>query len=128
RPSASISPAVGFSSPAIERSVVVLPHPEGPSSVNSLPSGTSNETFCTALTAPPPSLAYSVKRDRTLSTLHQCLVYVSSLPNRRPASCASTTSRNSARISITPSAESSTYCPFCHNSQIMIDTTSVPGE
>ena len=33
--------AVGFSRPAIERSVVVLPQPEGPSSVKSLPSGTS---------------------------------------------------------------------------------------
>ena len=27
---------------------------------------------------------------------------------------------------MTPSAESSTYCPFCQSSQIMIDTTSVP--
>src|SRR5262249_33173180 len=68
RPATSISPAIGFSSPAIERSVVVLPQPEGPSSVNSFPSGTSNETFCAALTAPPRSLAYSVKSDLTLST------------------------------------------------------------
>src|SRR5262245_55032527 len=68
RPPTSISPAIGFSSPAIERSVVVLPQPDGPSSVNSLPSGTSNETSCAALTAPPRSLAYSVKSDLTLST------------------------------------------------------------
>ena len=49
------SPAVGRSSPAMERSVVVFrgASPEGPSSMN-MPSGTSNETFCTALTAPPP--------------------------------------------------------------------------
>src|SRR5215470_16111483 len=63
-----ISPAVGRSSPAIERSVVVLPQPEGPSSVNSLPSGTSNDTSCAAFTTVPLSLAYSVKSDFTLST------------------------------------------------------------
>src|SRR6266571_3637214 len=68
RPATSISPERGFSNPAIERKVVVLPQPEGPSSVNSLPSGTSKETFCTALTASPRSLAYSVNSDRTLST------------------------------------------------------------
>src|SRR5262245_30300983 len=67
-PPTSISPAIGFSSPAIERNGDVLPQPEGPSSVNSFPSGTSNETFCAALTAPPRSLAYSVKSDLTLST------------------------------------------------------------
>src|SRR4029078_995469 len=54
--------------------------------------------------------------------------YVSAIPNRRPASCASITRKNSATISMTPRAESSTYCPFCHSSHIMIDTTSVPGE
>src|SRR5258705_12097810 len=68
RPASSISPEVGRSSPAIERKVVVLPQPEGPSRVNSLPSGTSNETFCAALTAAPRSLAYSVNSDLTLST------------------------------------------------------------
>src|SRR3954468_22428061 len=68
RPPTAISPEVGFSSPAIERSVVVLPQPEGPSSVNSLPSGTSNDTSCAALTAAPCSLAYSVYNDLTLST------------------------------------------------------------
>src|SRR5712671_5549038 len=68
RPPTSISPDVGRSRPAIERNVVVLPQPDGPSSVNSLPSGTSNETFCAALTAAPRSLAYSVNSDLTLST------------------------------------------------------------
>jgi hypothetical protein len=37
------------------------------------------------------------------------------------------TNTNSSTINITPSAESSTYWPFCHSSQIMIETTSVPG-
>src|SRR5882724_9887628 len=64
-----MSPDTGRSSPAIERKVVVLPQPDGPSSVNSLPSGTSNETSCAALTAAPRSLAYSVNNDLTLSTL-----------------------------------------------------------
>src|SRR5436305_9717035 len=69
RPLTSISPERGRSSPAIERSVVVLPQPDGPSSVNSLPSGTSNETSCAALTTAPCSLAYSVNSDVTLSTI-----------------------------------------------------------
>src|SRR5436309_4641998 len=64
-----ISPAIGLSSPAMDRRVVVLPQPEGPRSVNSLPSGTSKDTFCTAFTAPTPSSpAYSVNSDLTLST------------------------------------------------------------
>jgi hypothetical protein len=37
RPFTEISPARGRSSPAIERSVVVLPQPLGPSSVNRRP-------------------------------------------------------------------------------------------
>jgi len=51
RPPSSISPRCGRSNPAMERSVVVLPQPLGPSSVNSAPSGTSNDTSCAALTA-----------------------------------------------------------------------------
>ena len=30
-------------------------------------------------------------------------------------------------MNITPSAESSTYWPFCHSSQMRMDTTSEPG-
>src|SRR5215470_19795422 len=63
-----MSPATGRSRPAIERTVVVLPQPDGPSSVNSLPSGTSNETSCAAFTTVPLSLAYSVYSDLTFST------------------------------------------------------------
>src|SRR5215208_1010283 len=69
RPATSMSPDVGFSRPAMERSVVVLPQPDGPSSVNSLPSGTSNETSCAAFTTVPLSLGYSVYSDLTFSTL-----------------------------------------------------------
>src|SRR6058998_2686328 len=63
-----ISPKRGRSSPAIERRVVVLPQPLGPSSVNSFPSGTSNVTSCAARTISPRSLGYSVQSPATLST------------------------------------------------------------
>src|SRR3979490_2653104 len=56
-----ISPARGRSRPAIERRVVVLPQPLGPSRVNSFPSGTSNVTSCAARTIWPRSLGDSVK-------------------------------------------------------------------
>src|SRR6516165_6091442 len=52
----------------MERKVVVLPQPLGPSRVKSLPSGTSNETSCAAWIASPRSPAYSVYSDLTLST------------------------------------------------------------
>src|SRR5713101_1592394 len=68
RPPTPISPERGFSSPAIERKVVVLPQPEGPSRVNSLPSGTSKLTSWAALTTVPRSPGYSVNSDLTLST------------------------------------------------------------
>src|SRR6516165_3417327 len=67
-PATSISPALGRSSPAIERSVVVLPQPEGPSSVNNLPSGTSKLTSCAARTGVPRSPGYSVDSDLTFNT------------------------------------------------------------
>src|SRR6185312_15650011 len=49
------------------------------------------------------------------------------IPNFLPSHCAVITSTKSAAMNITPSAESSTYCPFSHSSQITTDTTSVPG-
>src|SRR5215468_6015680 len=63
-----ISPDFGTSRPAMERSVVVFPQPLGPSSVKSLPSGTSNETSWVARTAWPRSPGYSVHSDLTVST------------------------------------------------------------
>src|ERR1700686_4147109 len=82
-PETAISPDFGRSSPAIERNVVVLPQPLGPSSVNSLPCGTSNDTSCAALIDSPRSPAYSVYSDLTVSTW----AYHSSLkpPQRRTA-------------------------------------------
>src|SRR5713226_8863243 len=68
RAPAPITTARGRSSPAIERSVVVLPQPLGPSSVNSFPSGTSKLTSCAARTIWPRSLGYSVNNPSTFST------------------------------------------------------------
>src|SRR5512142_1849772 len=65
----AISPTRGRSRPAIERRVVVLPQPLGPSSVKSLPCGTVKVTSCAARTISPCSFGYSVKRPSTFSTV-----------------------------------------------------------
>src|SRR3954464_2883619 len=67
-PPTLISPERGFSRPAIERSVVVLPQPLGPSSVNSFPAGTSKLTSWAARMTWPRSSAYSVQSPLTFST------------------------------------------------------------
>src|ERR1700704_5094265 len=69
RPFTEISPALGRSSPAIDRSVVVLPQPLGPSSVKRCPSSTVKVTSCAAFTTSPCGFGYSVNRPATLSTL-----------------------------------------------------------
>src|SRR5262245_45203863 len=46
-----IRPASGWANPARSRRSVVLPHPEGPSSVNSSPSPMTRSTRSTAVTA-----------------------------------------------------------------------------
>ncbi len=51
RPAMRIRPLVGASSPAIIRSVVVLPQPLGPSNVVSVPRGTWKLTSSTARAA-----------------------------------------------------------------------------
>ena len=45
-------PASGVSNPAIMRSVVVLPHPDGPSIEKNSPPGIVNDTSSTAVTEP----------------------------------------------------------------------------
>src|SRR6185436_20739238 len=59
-----ISPDDAVSSPAIQRSVVVLPQPEGPRSETNSPSATENDTSSTASTSP-----YFTTRPRTVSSL-----------------------------------------------------------
>ena len=52
RPSIVISPAVGFSNPAIIRSVVVLPQPDGPRNDTNSPFSTARLKSMTAATSP----------------------------------------------------------------------------
>ena len=47
-----ITPPSASSSPAMQRSVVVLPHPDGPSSDMNSPLATVNEMPCTTVTVP----------------------------------------------------------------------------
>ena len=49
-PRNSIRPPVGISNPPIIRSVVVLPHPDGPSSEKNSPAAISTDTPATART------------------------------------------------------------------------------
>ena len=51
-PSMLIAPRLARSKPAMQRSVVVLPQPLGPSSEMNSPGATLNETSSTAVTAP----------------------------------------------------------------------------
>ena len=51
-PPIRMRPAFACSSPAISRKVVVLPQPDGPSSVTSVPAAISKLTSSTAVTAP----------------------------------------------------------------------------
>ena len=48
RPSIEIDPTLGAMNPAIIRSVVVLPHPDGPSSDTNSPGARASETPSTA--------------------------------------------------------------------------------
>src|ERR1700751_4001178 len=51
-PPTTISPTVGSTNPAISRSVVVLPHPEGPNRQTSCPCPMSKDTLSTATASP----------------------------------------------------------------------------
>src|SRR5688572_24858774 len=64
RPPKRISPASGRSKPAIMRRVVVLPHPEPPTSATSSPGAMSSDSASTA-SAPPKRL---VRPRRLMST------------------------------------------------------------
>ena len=52
RPAITMRPSLGSSSPAIMRKVVVLPQPEGPSSVTRLPDSTVKLMPATAAVVP----------------------------------------------------------------------------
>src|SRR5688500_14422939 len=54
RPPSRMRPAVGVSKPAMQRRSVVLPQPEGPSSVKNSPRATVTDTSSSARTSAPP--------------------------------------------------------------------------
>src|SRR5215475_1744939 len=66
-PPIRISPDVGRSSPAIARSVVVLPQPDGPSSVRCSPAPTVNVTPRTAVTPPKRTTRSGTSMDAWLT-------------------------------------------------------------
>src|SRR6185295_10593738 len=61
-PSSTASPAVGESTPASMRKVVVLPAPSGPTRPNSSPRATSNVIPATAVRAPKVRVRFSTRR------------------------------------------------------------------
>src|SRR5215212_4016285 len=63
-------PPVGSSSPATIRSVVVLPHPDGPSSAKKDPSGTVTVRSSTATKSPKCLVTPSSRRSRPASPTH----------------------------------------------------------
>src|SRR5207302_7040336 len=61
-PSSRISPASGRSNPAIMRSNVVLPQPEGPSRVKNSPACTARLTLSTAVSGPKRRVTLRISR------------------------------------------------------------------
>src|SRR5918998_5125002 len=62
------SPSVGRSSPAMVRSRVVLPHPEGPRRTRYSPSSVARSTPSTAWTRPPSNCLTSLRTSTTTVT------------------------------------------------------------
>src|SRR6266571_6728624 len=62
RPSSRISPASGRSNPAIMRSSVVFPQPEGPSRVKNSPASIAMLTLSTAVSAPKRRVTFLISR------------------------------------------------------------------
>src|SRR2546427_5202505 len=83
-PPIAIVPAVGCSSPATARKVVVLPQPDGPSSTTISPAATRKLTPSTA-GLPPPSKRFS--RSSTISSAdmrRSAVIIVDVVPLRDP--------------------------------------------
>src|SRR5947208_753924 len=62
RPPTTMRPWSGVSKPAMSRSVVVLPHPDGPNSAKNSPARMSSDTASTALTVPAKHLQTASRR------------------------------------------------------------------
>src|ERR687897_3714926 len=67
-PSMKTSPSLGCSSPAMVRSRVVLPHPEGPRRTRYSPSSVARSMPSTAWTRPPSNCLTSPRTSTTLVT------------------------------------------------------------
>src|SRR5215203_6722605 len=82
-----IRPAVGSSRPATMRSVVVLPHPDGPSSAKNEPLGTVSDRSRTATKSPKRFVRPSRWRSWFVSATHHlvelCLVVLLLVPGER---------------------------------------------
>src|ERR1700742_245952 len=74
RPAMLISPSVGCSRPATQRNVVVLPHPEGPSSTTISPAGTAKLT---------PSIAGRPTANCLRKSVTSSVAVMMSFPRRR---------------------------------------------
>ena len=73
-PSIRISPSVGSSNPAIIRSSVVLPQPDGPSSTKNSPAMISRLTLSTAATLPKRLVTLRIwMMGSAISVFPQCL-------------------------------------------------------
>src|SRR5919206_2456193 len=68
RPPIRISPSVSSSSPAVRRSTVVLPEPDGPTSTSSSPSAISRSTASTATVPPGKTLVTSLRTTSAIAT------------------------------------------------------------
>src|SRR5215218_2832716 len=73
RPPMSTSPSVGCSSPAMVRSSVVLPHPDGPRRTRYSPSSVARSTPSTACTRPPSNCLTSFLTSTTTVTTRSLL-------------------------------------------------------
>jgi hypothetical protein len=61
-------PSLALSSPAIRRSVVVLPQPDGPSSVTSVPGAISSDRGFSATTSPNRLVTFSNRTEPFMGT------------------------------------------------------------
>ena len=79
-----ISPLSGLSSPAIIRSVVDFPQPEGPSRTTKWPVGTANETLLTATHFSPSESLGDTLQGNVIHRLRLCPHYPLTAPLRKP--------------------------------------------
>src|ERR1700740_1397840 len=70
-PSSRISPMSGRSNPAIMRSNVVLPQPEGPSRVKNSPASTARLTLSTAVSGPKRRVTLRISRSAMPTVLSE---------------------------------------------------------